>query len=283
MKASKRQAAIRLYLLGGLDKEGQQQIEERVMTDRGFQEEVCMIEDELLEDYLAGTLTQAERNMFQQHYLAAPRQQQKLLIAQALNKYVGLVPSPPPIKSHVLRTLINLFKSQGRLAQISWVGALTIILLCGSWLLFGVWHIRTEEARLRAELTRLNDPGISELPPSPSVVAVTFPPFQFRGETKLKDVIITSETKIVQLRIPLASERYQTYRVAIKVAGSADEILKLGNLRARSSGQTTVLVLQVPAWRLQPNEYLFSVRGSNNNGDSEEIGDYSFRVLPAPP
>jgi hypothetical protein len=72
------QQVITEYLLGGLDEETKQQVEERVITDRKYKEEVLMVEDELVEDYLAGRLPETKRDRFRRHYLSGPSQRQKL-------------------------------------------------------------------------------------------------------------------------------------------------------------------------------------------------------------
>ena len=83
------QLVIRKYLLGELDEEGRQQVEQRVMTERDYKEEVLMSEDELLEEFVAGALREHERELFLKNYLSAPLQRRKLRITQALNKYTA--------------------------------------------------------------------------------------------------------------------------------------------------------------------------------------------------
>src|ERR1051325_3474947 len=84
------QTIIKQYLLGELSDDAQrQQVEQRLLTDDDFFQELEISEDELIDQYLAGTLTPAERRNFESHFLAAPERRRKLGFARALSKYVG--------------------------------------------------------------------------------------------------------------------------------------------------------------------------------------------------
>jgi hypothetical protein len=78
---------IREYLLRALDEEARQKIEERILLDREFLEQVMVAEDELIDEYLAGNLPEEER--FESYFLSAPRQRQKVSIARALRQYAA--------------------------------------------------------------------------------------------------------------------------------------------------------------------------------------------------
>src|SRR6185437_9561651 len=89
------QKVIMQYLLGRLDEATREQVEERVISDGKYKEAVLIIEDELFEHYLAGTLSDTDRDMFRRHCLSSPTQLQKLKIARAWNECVKQNPPPP--------------------------------------------------------------------------------------------------------------------------------------------------------------------------------------------
>lgn len=78
---------IKEYLLGGLPEEERQRLEERLFVDRSFFQLVRIAEDELIDSYIEGDLSEKER--FVTHFLATPQQRQKLRIAMALKKKVS--------------------------------------------------------------------------------------------------------------------------------------------------------------------------------------------------
>ena len=90
------QRSIRRYLLGELPAEEGERLEERLLTDEEFFQELLVGEDELIDLFLRGDLDAAEREHFTQHFLAAPERQQQLSFARALHKYVANAPPQAP-------------------------------------------------------------------------------------------------------------------------------------------------------------------------------------------
>src|SRR5438270_7969513 len=80
---------IREYLLGGLPEEVLRPVEERLLPEDGFIEELRLAEEELIDDYVGGQLSPDERQMFEQHFLSAPERQRQLRFARALSLYVS--------------------------------------------------------------------------------------------------------------------------------------------------------------------------------------------------
>jgi anti-sigma-K factor RskA len=80
---------IRQYLLGNLSKDIQQQVEERLLVEDSFFEELLFSEEELMDDYINGELSADDRLKFEQHFLSTPERQQKLRFALALSRYAS--------------------------------------------------------------------------------------------------------------------------------------------------------------------------------------------------
>src|SRR2546423_4909082 len=80
---------MRGYLLGGLSQKVRQQVEERLMTEDGSFDELLLVEEELIDDYVGGQLPFDERRRFEQHFLSTPERQRQLRFAQALSRYVS--------------------------------------------------------------------------------------------------------------------------------------------------------------------------------------------------
>ncbi len=80
---------IRRYLLGGLTEEEGQGVEQRLLTDEDFFEELLFVEEELTDQYLKEGLDEDERRAFEGHFLSTPERRRKLRFAKALNRYVS--------------------------------------------------------------------------------------------------------------------------------------------------------------------------------------------------
>ena len=276
------QQVITEYLLGGLDEKTKQQVEERVITDRKYKEKVLMIEDELVEDYLAGRLPKTERDRFSRHYLSGPSQHQKLRIERALNKYVTENPLRPSILERLkewFRALLSLFKSQSRLIQFSSAITAITILLGGSWFVYQAFRTAAERTRLQQELARLNAPHNISTSPDPSVLAVTLPSLQFR-EGESDRIVIKPETKILQLHVPLGSDEHESYGVVLRFDEGYErrELFKFNGLKTHTIDQKRALVLQIPTRILSTNDYVLTVRKLNPDGTFKDVGDYDLHV-----
>jgi hypothetical protein len=100
---------IREYLLGQLSDEEQQRIEERLIADKDFFEQVMIEETELIDDYLAGALV--ERESFINHFLSTPQQLQKVRTAAALREYTSeSAPEEVPSAAKHVRTPNSWFR-----------------------------------------------------------------------------------------------------------------------------------------------------------------------------
>ncbi|HKX30176.1 MAG TPA: CHAT domain-containing protein [Blastocatellia bacterium] len=80
---------FRWYLLGGTSPEEDEQIEQRLQHSEAWREELQLAEEDLIDDYARGGLTEGEREMFKQNYLITPERRQNLLMAQAALQYAA--------------------------------------------------------------------------------------------------------------------------------------------------------------------------------------------------
>lgn len=63
---------IRQFLLGSAPEKDAEEIGRRILTDRGFDEEMSFAEENLIEDFLNDGLTAEERKLFRQNFLTSP-------------------------------------------------------------------------------------------------------------------------------------------------------------------------------------------------------------------
>lgn len=86
--SEEQESSIRKYLLGSLDDQiKMRQIEERLLLDDNFADQLAIAEDELVDQYLDGTLTESERERFLKFFLISPENKEKLRFIRNLRKY----------------------------------------------------------------------------------------------------------------------------------------------------------------------------------------------------
>jgi hypothetical protein len=90
------QARIREYLLGRLSDEEEEKIEERLMVDDEFFEELEISKGEILDEYSAGELSQTDRKSFEEGYLASPEGRKRFTFSVALDRLGQRKPAPAP-------------------------------------------------------------------------------------------------------------------------------------------------------------------------------------------
>lgn len=267
---------IRQFLLGELNEHEREHLEQRVITDSDYKEQVLITEEELLEDFVNGTLSLSELESFTRMYSSSPAQRRKVKVAQALNKY-ALEHSPvvqPMVQRSWARSLFQLFSIKNRFHQFS-LAALILVLAVGGilvyWLISRVWR-----ADYNA-LLQLNQPNSEVLQPDSSVVSVSLPPLVFRGTGEPRNITITKQTRIVQLRLPDPAGGTYSFQAILRDSKDA-EVFRLDDLRIRQIDQHSMLVLQIPARMLKPQDYQLEISEKRADGTYETARTYPVHV-----
>jgi CHAT domain-containing protein/tetratricopeptide (TPR) repeat protein len=92
------QSKFRKYLLNDVGEEERLAIEERLLTDDEYFEEISMAEEILIQDYADENLDADERERFEKHFLSSEENRQKVKFARALRKYVNESKDSPETK-----------------------------------------------------------------------------------------------------------------------------------------------------------------------------------------
>lgn len=88
-RLNEKESSLRAYLLGELPPDEQRPIEERLLTDSDYMELLLSLEEELIDSYLSGELSEREREQFQRLFFTSPERRRKLRMAKALKKYIN--------------------------------------------------------------------------------------------------------------------------------------------------------------------------------------------------
>jgi hypothetical protein len=104
---------------------------------------------------------------------------------------------------------------------------------------------------------------------------VTLLPLSLRDKGALPKIAITPATKVVQLRMPITLNTHENYRVDLRT-NEGDQIVEF---EAKTKAPSEPLILQLPARILKPDDYVLAISGLAAQGLSQNLGEYSFRVL----
>lgn len=148
-----RQMLIR-YLLDDLSESEQDRVEKRYFVDDEFYTKILVAEDELIDSYVQGELSQDEQKRFDQVYMTSPSRRKKVEANRHLLNHV-LNPSPTATLwyrfLYPLKQILVPNRETG--LRYSLAGLLLIGVLCGllGWLLFERGRIRSEMEQARAQ------------------------------------------------------------------------------------------------------------------------------------
>jgi len=265
---------IREYLLGELPANDSSDVEERLLLDDGFYQELLVVEDELIDSYLSGQLSDTETRHFESHFLTTPERYEKLRFARYLKKYVGEaalaesdqvsssgVPAQSErsvVPSHAdKRSFLSFFPFRNPVLGFSLGTALMVLLAVAVVLV--VNNVRTPRG-----------PG--------KILAVELTSGLSRGDSDVKSISIPPGFDTLELNLRIdASQPYPTYRAVLQTLDGAEK-LRNDSLIARSEGSGGVVAFQVPVSLITEGAYYIKLGGVNQSGQLDNLGRYPFRV-----
>lgn len=270
------QPTIRRYLLGHLDEAGREQFEERFVNDAKFREAALIVEEELIDDYLAGLLPPDDEAHFDAHYLAGPRQRHELMLAQGIREYAleRAAAGPAVMSKPPGRKLFDFLTGRRWLPAL--VGAAVLLVVVGGLWVWWVSGWRGNEPQLVTAdtIARLNKPPYS----AESALSVHLTGFLNRATGQGQKFAVPTSVSIVQLQLALPATQYPSYQATLRMTDGA-ELFTVGDLNAQQSDAGRLLNLRLPARLLTPGDYTLSVSARTTEGHPESVADYYFRVV----
>jgi hypothetical protein len=272
LESEAQQKAIKQYLLGELSQGELASLEERLLTDEAFYEELLIAEDELVDQHLRGDLSASESEHFEAHFLRTADRRRKLNFATALKKYLALevvspapavatagdlpvgyleVPKPPP-----KWRLFSLLNIQNPILGFSLAAVVLLSLFGAAW-----WIIRS-----------------GSQPEQHDILTEVLTPGQVRSDdASVKTFSIPARNYTVRLQLELIADDYQLYRATLQNAAGTVLLLQK-DLKAQAIGGRSSVVVEVPAEQLPPSYYLIKLTGITAARNEENLGSYSFKV-----
>jgi hypothetical protein len=230
-------AILRDYLLGRLDPQVDvvQRIDEQILTDTEFSMSVDVVEDEIIEEYLEGTLSSEDKRAVERHFLRPPERQHKLRTARLFSRYLeAAMPIEKSVEQPVLtrrffmafqrgRELVPSFRTFAELAA-SALFTVSILNLLNqrAGLDMAINQINQQLAQERQRSAALNQQLQSALPsfqPTTVVLNLLRSGLQ-RGEQQLTEAKINSGTKTLHVEVALSSGPSGRYRVQLRHTGT---------------------------------------------------------------
>jgi hypothetical protein len=281
------------YLLGDLPEEQQVAVEDRAFADSSYLLEIQAAEAELIDAYVRGELTAAERRDFERTFLASPLRRSKVAFARNLARLSdehAKAGAPRIERVSWLRALLDSIRAWNPAGQFA-AGLAALVCIFGiSWLAVRDRAMRFQVASLQertgtlaqqADSLRgqLDEERSRARPSVPAAVAtLVLLSGVSRGETRPVPFAIDVGTTLARIEIQLeARDEFPRYCAELHVAGGED-VLSMNNLTARKSENGFTISLEAAASALPSGRYELALKGLARNEPARDIGFYYFIV-----
>jgi hypothetical protein len=316
MKIDQRENSIRRYLLGELAEADQAALEQELLINRGKFKHVWAVENELVDSYVRGEMSRADRKRFEGHYLTSPLHRERVAIAesfltiidQAVGERVGVRENEPivhwrrrfPLRlprpvfgvTLVMALLLTFSLGWSYIERVRLTGQITNLQK----------DAQTERAFLKqrerdlasriqelekeiADASRRNEQlkaGLEQMrrrgQATPSaVLSYLLAPASVRSEKAPPQSTISLSAGKARLLMELDNNDYASYQVMIQSV-EGQEILRRRTGKARFGKARVFATLPVNAGDLAKGDYILILFGHTPYGGSKEVDRYFFRM-----
>jgi hypothetical protein len=286
------EATLRTYALGRLPEDARVALEERLVVEPEVLEALGVVEEELTEEYLEGSLSAQDRRDCERSFLASAERQRLLGFVGALkSRAARRRPAPAGDRSETW----------------SWQPALGLAasLLLAVSLTANVWQgvklASQEPPSPQPRGTATPVAAATQQPPAIATLAASAAPSApatpsardagthtgvstfrlaagaLRGAGPMPRVAVPAEAAGVRLLLTLPQVDYNSYRATLRDA-DGEELWTAAKLRAETRPEGKAVVLLLPKQLLPRGDYLLELGGVRDKGDPEALASYAFRV-----
>ncbi len=250
---------IREYVLGTHDPENQRHFEERLLTDQNLLEQLSIVEDEVVCDYLAGSLSEVEREKFENRFLSTAKGKQELQLFSAIRHHAkNRLPATErtPLPRSWKRFLPGFLRGENPWLRLSFAMAILILVAVGLVAFFR---------------NPINEHG--------RVFTAALVPGQIKniGGRKMNVVEVPQGTEVIDLQLAIGEVSAESFQASM-FTDTGEEVFTKDALQAESAPSGKFISLRIPSNVLKAGDYRLRLKASVPEVGVEEVANYSFRV-----
>jgi hypothetical protein len=296
------------YLLGAVKANESERLDERSIADNELAWRLDALEHDLVDAFVRNELSGETLEQFKTFYLSSPARKAKVELARTLLNWSEERASTREMAGdkqveHAPAASAN-HATGVRFGWLQWGLAAAAIVLCAfAFYLFEennrlrklqneVQEQQTHldqrlqqlekqlavERTMREKTTEENASAAGSGERVARMVAVLLIP-PTRGLGHMATVRIAPGTETVVVRMQLESDDFPVYAATLKDPASGTAVWNDANLRARSDGQKRLVVANVPASVLKPQNYVLELSGEPAQGSPEIVSSYGLKVV----
>ncbi len=280
------------YLLGDLPDDQQIELEDRAFADRQCMENLLAVENDLIDNYVRGSLSETQRSQFESRFLTSNERRQKVEFARALAEVSA---RQPEVEAPVTfwQSLADWLRSLNPALQVSLAAASLAAIIGVTWLIrqtvtppLEVKEIaKTEpmpgplptEAR-RPEPEQPPQPAQPPPAPPPTIASLVLLPGTSRSASERPKLVIPQAASLTRLQVGLErTDDYKGFGVEIRNS-QGREIWKRDGLRPQPSRAGRTINLIIPRSLFPTGQYELALKGLTADKKAEDVRYYYFEV-----
>lgn len=302
---------IQRFFFGEMAEEERFEFEQTFAAKPELLEEMRAFEADLIEKYVRGWMSEAEKLKFEKHFLNTEKRSQKVEFSRQLINELRQETNEEAGKVSIWNKIAGLFLTP----KIAMATAFSVLsLIFGGWFLLKNYEtekieivknensaninisnrntniaINTVNSNRQSETnpetnstnvpvnsptpTKTPEPKKTPIPKTaPNPVLALFAG-TLRDSGEINELNLPKNSSGATFRLNLKMVDYQTFRAQI-TDGNGKIIYRSGNLKPQKS----VINLFVPAKNLDKGDYRINLYGKNTAGENESAADFQFRV-----
>lgn len=275
---------VRRYLLGDLDAERRDEVEERLLTDAELQAGLSAARDELTDEYVFGFLEGRELKLFEESFHATPERLHELRLSRALKRYVVAADEERDVAAGVGGGApFFLFSSRALVAAAA--ASLLVVLGYVGWTIYQGRQLQARQAQLNSQRAKVeHDLALLNRRDAPdggggrsSIVQLTLSPDIERDPGEERRAIVEAGKEFLRLSLRLREDGSQNCRAVIETEDGA-RIYSVENLPRSVTDEGAFVNLLLPGRLLATGDYQIRLIGDAGGGNVE-LGVYPFQVV----
>lgn len=279
------------YLLGALSEQDTERLDELSIADDGIALRLRTLENDLVDGFVRGELSDSVSEQFRASFLASPHRRRKVDFADLLVAFENRRASAKPAR-HWRRAFFQWAPVAASLVVAIAAGAFFVenqrlrqavdrsqseraaLEQTANGLRNDLERERSASARMRDELAR------RDASPSPdgSSAPIELLPMR-RGIEQVSTVRRSRTAQRITFRLRLETDEFTAYEATLRDSSDGRVVWRSPRLSGSLNGTERFVVVQPPEKVLAPNPYTFELTGASREGAPAFVASYGFRVV----
>jgi hypothetical protein len=285
------------YVLGLLPDEDAEHFDEITIVDDEAASRLRMVEQDLVDRYVRGTLTGETLTRFESHYLSSSRRLENVRFAAGFLHAVDRARTRGQEALRALDSSVDATTRRSawrrpgaarwmpsRAALASSLAAVAVLLLVARATLIegvrpGARSGASELSAVQGSAPAQGAAPRSDTAPGMEMATLVLLP-QTRALGSIPTLAIPQGSNRAALELRLESSEFLRYQAALKDPAANQIVWRSGWLAPQASGDRPSVPVAIPASLLKPQHYALDLVGRTAAGGAEVAGSYAFQIVP---